>query len=265
MSYDDFAEAAGLARLEGRQLTPETLGLQFGDPVAGYQAQSALSEWFSAQGHGKHSGYKIGATTTVMQNFLGTDEPLCGRLLDTGRAESGGVLQIPGDCPIGLECELAVVIAEDLPGIDEAWTPAKILPYLASCHAALEVAENRYGDFRACSVGVIVADDVFQRGYVLGAPSDWHGVDLTTVTGRLSIDGQTARTGRGQEVMGNPLEAVVWLANASQRIGCPIRRGHVVLTGSMHLVYWLGDMPARIGVDIDGIGSLHVTLERKPT
>lgn len=84
------------------------------------------------------------------------------------------------------------------------------------------------------------ADDVFQRGYILGAPSDWHDIDLSTITGRLSIDGQTVQTGREDEVMGNSLEAVVWPANASPRIGCPLRRGHVVLTGSMQLVYWLG-------------------------
>jgi 2-keto-4-pentenoate hydratase len=200
-----------------------------------------------------------------MQNYLGVDEPLCGRLLDTGRTEPGVLLQVPGDCPIGLECEPAFTFAEDLPRIDIPWTHETILPFLASCHAALEVAENRYGDFRACSVGVIVADDVFQRGYVLGAPSKWHATDLSTITGRLSIDGQTVQTGRGEEVMGNPLEAVVWLANASQRIGCPLRRGHVVLTGSMHLVYWLGATPAKVGVDIDGIGSLQVTVEREPT
>jgi hypothetical protein len=33
----------------------------------------------------------------------------------------------------------------------------------------------------------------------------------------------------------------------------------------MHLVYWLGATPAKVGVDIDGIGSLQVTVEREPT
>jgi len=264
MSYDDFAEAAGRSRLAGRPLPPETLGSPLKDPALGYRAQHVLAEWFSTQGHGRHAGYKIGATTALMRNYLGVDEPLCGRLLDTGRAELGSVLQVPGDCPIGLECELAFTFAEDLPRTDIPWTHETILPYLASCHAAIEVAENRYGDFRACPVGVIVADDVFQRGYVLGAPSEWQGTDLSTITGRLSIDGQTVQTGRGEEVMGNPLEAVVWLANASPRIDCPLRRGHVILTGSMHLVYWLGTTPAKVGVEIDGIGSFQVTVERKP-
>lgn len=265
MSYGDFAEAAGLSRLAGRPLTPAILGLPYNDPAVGYRAQSALTEWFSTQGHGHHAGYKIGATTSLMRNYLGVDEPLCGRLLYTGRADPGGVLQVPGDCPIGLECELAFTFADDLPETDIPWTHETILPYLASCHAALEVAENRYGDFRSCPVWVIVADDVFQRGYVLGAPSEWHGTDLSTITGRLSIDGHTVQKGRGAEVMGNPLQAVTWLANASPRIGCPLRRGHVVLTGSMHLVYWLGATPAKVGVEIDGIGSFQVTVERKPT
>jgi 2-keto-4-pentenoate hydratase len=259
--YEDFAQAAGLARLAGEPLPPAALGLP-NDTAKGYLAQSTLARWFAKQERGQQAGYKIGATTKVMQEYLGVREPLCGRLIEAGRVEPGGVLRVPGNCPVGLECELAFTLAEDLPPSDDLWTLETIVPFLADCHAGLEVVENRYGDFRACGVGVIVGDDVFQRAYVLSAPAEWRARDLREITGRITIDGQTVQTGRGHEVLGNPLEAVVWLANASTRIGCQLRRGQIILTGSMTLVHWVGTTPAEVGVEIDGIGSLAITLER---
>jgi 2-keto-4-pentenoate hydratase len=262
MLYEDFAHAAGTARLAGQPLPPEALGQPLQDPAQGYVAQEALAHWFRAQGYGRQAGYKIGATTSAMQEYLGVDEPLCGRLLDRGRVEPGSVLRVSGDCPIGLECELAFTLAEDLPKRDEPWRRRTILPFLADCHAALEVAENRYGDFRTCPVGVIVGDDVFHRAYALGTPAEWRAEDLGSIAGRITIDGLTVQTGHGYDVMGNPLEAVVWLANAAPRIGCRLRRGQIILTGSMTLVHWVGTTPAEVGVEIDGIGSLAITLER---
>jgi 2-keto-4-pentenoate hydratase len=259
--YADFAQLAGLARLAGEPLPASALGVP-NDPAAGYLAQSALSHWLAKQDRGQQAGYKIGATTKVMQEYLGVREPLCGRLIEAGRVKPGDVLRVPGNCPVGLECELAFTLAEDLPPSEDDWTRETILPFLGDCHAGLEIVENRYGDFRACGVGVIVGDDVFQRAYVLGEPAEWRGLDLREITGRITIDDETVQTGRGLDVLGNPLEAVVWLANAAPRIGCPLRRGHVILTGSMTLVHWVGNTPVEVGVEIDGIGSLAITLVR---
>jgi 2-keto-4-pentenoate hydratase len=265
MNLEEFAQAAGSARLAGKPLPPEVLGLPLKDPEQGYPLQQGLADWFSAHGQGPLAGYKIGATAAQIREYLGLDQPLCGRLRASGRFEPGSVIRVPGDTPLGLECELAFTLAEDLPRRDAPWTRETILPYLAGCHAALELVENRYGDMRACPVGVLVGDDVLHRGYVVdrvGAPVRCDTIDLAALTARVTVDGQLVQSGRGDAVMGNPLEVMVWLANASTRIGCPLRRGHLVLTGSMTFIHWLGLEPARVGVEIDGIGSFEVGVER---
>jgi 2-keto-4-pentenoate hydratase len=265
MNPEHFAQAVGRARLAGLPLPPEVLALSLHDPDEGYRLQQGLADWFSAQGRGTLAGYKIGATAAQMREYLGLDQPLCGRLRTSDRFEPGSVIQVPGDTPLGLECELAFTFAEDLPERKAPWTREAVLPLLAGCHAALELAENRYGDIRACPVGVLVGDDVFQRAYVvdkMDAPLPCGTLDLAAIAGRVTVDGQLVQSGRGEAVMGNPLDVIVWLANVSSRIGCPLRRGHIVMTGSMTFIHWLEPSPARVGVEIDGVGAFEVTVAR---
>jgi len=42
----------------------------------------------------------------------------------------------------------------------------------------------------------------------------WHELDLAASVGTTTVDGVEAGRGRGADVMGNPLEALAWLANA---------------------------------------------------
>jgi 2-keto-4-pentenoate hydratase len=75
---------------------------------------------------------------------------------------------------------------------------------------------------------------VWNAGCVLGAPvTDWAALDLAAVTYRLTINGKEVGVGKGADVMGNPLEALSWLAHKLAADGRPLRRGMVVMTGSV--------------------------------
>src|SRR5439155_496133 len=79
-----------------------------------------------------------------------------------------------------------------------------------------------------------VAGNVWDAGVVLGAPvTDWRRLDLAAMTARLTINGREIGSGKGGDVMGNPLNALAWLADKLAGAGTPLRRGMVVMTGSM--------------------------------
>jgi len=81
---------------------------------------------------------------------------------------------------------------------------------------------------------LMVAGNVWNAGVVLGAPvTGWHRLDLATVTSRLTINGREIGSGKGSYVMGNPLNALSWLADKLANGGKPLRRGMIVMTGSM--------------------------------
>ena len=67
---------------------------------------------------------------------------------------------------------------------------------------------------RLFSARSMVAGNVWNAGCVLGPPvGDWRRLDLATVTYRLAINGRDIGTGKGADVMGNPLNALSWLAD----------------------------------------------------
>ena len=49
----------------------------------------------------------------------------------------------------------------------------------------------------------------------------------------LQRNGAPASAGNGAACMGNPLNAVVWLARTMQRMGAPLRAGELVLSGAL--------------------------------
>ena len=61
----------------------------------------------------------------------------------------------------------------------------------------------------------------------LGAPvTDWRRLDLAQATARLTINGREIGRGKGGDVMGNPLNALAWLANKLAAAGTPLQARH---------------------------------------
>jgi 2-keto-4-pentenoate hydratase len=104
----------------------------------------------------------------------------------------------------------------------------------------------------------MVAGTVWNAGVVLGTPmTAWRRLDLAAVTARLTINGRAIGAGKGGDVMGNPLNALAWLADKLAATGRPLRRGTIVMTGSMVPIQFpaAGD---RAVVEVEGLGSAEL-------
>ena len=252
---EDIVETLGTARLAGMPLPDLADDQRPATEADGYAVQSRLASWFQSNGQGDVAGYKIGATTAAMQDYLGVSGPAYGRIMEKNARPSPA--SMPGNrrCKSGVECELAVRMGTDVPAKVTSWTRHDLLGYIGAVMPAIEVVENRYGDFRTRGIGVLVADDFFHKSCVLGEPAlDWRDLDLGAVEGRLLVDGAEAETGRGSDVLGHPLEAVVWLANILAAQGRILEAGAIVLTGSMTPLHWLEGFPCHVETVIEGLG-----------
>ncbi|MFP6704856.1 MAG: hypothetical protein VCE75_02175 [Alphaproteobacteria bacterium] len=72
---------------------------------------------------------------------------------------------------------------------------------------------------------------------------------------------QWQRSGRGAggDILGHPLNALVWLANMRTARGMPLRQGEFVTLGSLVQTVWIeaGD---EVIAEIDGLGRAGLTL-----
>ncbi len=229
------------------KLPPEC---QLPDLDTGYAVQEALHDMLGVP----VAGYKIGCTTTVMQQFLNIAQPCGGSIQETDVHSSPASLPHNRFQRVGVECEIAVRLHRDLPADEAPYDRRMVTDAVATCMAAIEIVDDRYVDYTALNAPTLIADDFFGAGCVLGTPhSDWQALDLAAIAAAMRVNGHEIGSGTGAQVMGHPFEALAWLANTLARRGRALRKDQIVLTGSIVETQWVarGD---HVLVEIDGLG-----------
>src|SRR6266436_1095438 len=220
-----------------------------------YAIRRAYQEIEETTGRGAIAGYKIGLTTPIMQKLCGVDEPCYGAIFSSEVHHGEARLATVDYCRLGIETEIAVRLGEDLP---QGGGRERIVGAVESCMAAIELLEDLRHDYKRLSAAAMVAGNVWNAGVVLGAPvTDWRRLDLAAVTARLTINGREIGAGKGGDVMGNPLNALAWLADKLAAAGTPLKRGMIVMTGSMVPIQFPGGGDHAV-VEVEGLGAAEL-------
>lgn len=241
-------------RLTGGLLDTLPQHLRPADEGAAYEIQDELHRQLTAAGYGVTSGHKIGCTTSVMQAYLGINSPCAGQVFAPTVYMHRGVFHAPESGRLGVECELAVTLATDLPPRSSPYSPTEVSTAIDSCRAAIEVVADRYVDYSRLETPTLIADDFFNAGAVLGAPhNDFDPDRLPEVAAMMLIDGQEVGRGAGTNVMSHPLNALAWLANNLSGRGITLKAGEFVLLGSLVQTEWVTP-PAAVRIVNDALG-----------
>ena len=75
----------------------------------------------------------------------------------------------------------------------------------------------------------------------------------------LSFNGIVERANTG-DAMGNPLNALAWLANLLAEQGRPLKKGNIVMSGSTLATKFLARDDHAI-YNVDGVGSVEVQID----
>jgi 2-keto-4-pentenoate hydratase len=230
------------------------------DLAAAYAVQQGLVQSRVAGGV-TVVGRKIGATSKAVQDQLGVDQPDFGYLLSD--MDVSGAHPIPMRTLVQprVEAEVAFVLSRDLaPESEEELTYDAVRKAVELALPALEIVDSRIADW---DIGFTdtVADNASSGLYVVG-PS---GLPLSELEPRdvdmtLSINGEVRSSGNGAACLGDPVEALRWLAVQCHRFGDPLRAGQVVLSGALgpFVPFASGD---RVEASISGFAPLVVQFQ----
>ena len=226
------------------------------DSGEAYAIQAALHVLLGDE----QAGWKIGCTTPTMQEYLGIHEPAAGHIRDASVQSGAGRVTHADLRRPGVECELAVRLAHDLTAGREPCDRASARAAIGSVMAAIEIVDDRYADWRALDAATLTADDFFGAGAILGREDvPWRDLDLGRVEATMSINGREVGSGIGADILGDPLAALVWLANGPAR-ETGLRAGSIVLLGSLVQTHWVepGDV---VTIDNVPFGSVSVAFD----
>ena len=226
----------------------------------GYRVQREVHRLLAERGRGGLTGYKIGCTTTVMQQFLKTDHPCAGGILASSVSIGSGEFALADFVRVGVECEIAVMLGHDLSPDHAPFSPTGVAAAVSSCRMAIEVVDNRYTDFTVLGLPTMIADDFFAANCVLGADTPgFDPRDMIEVTGTLEINGEHVGQGQGRDILDDPLAALAWLANRLAQEGGVLYAGQFVLLGSIVRTVWL-DSSSEVVVASAPLGSVSASF-----
>jgi 2-keto-4-pentenoate hydratase len=202
-------------------------------------------------------GHKIGLTSEPMQTLLGVDEPDFGYILDDMVLANRAMVKATRFCAPRVEPEVAFLLRRPLRGpgvsVDDVHAATEAIA------VALEIVDSRIADWKLTLLDT-VADNASSGAVVLG---DWvpydDGIDLSHARASLSLNASEIDSGVGAAVMGGPVAAVAWLANALGPFGTEILPGQFIMSGSFTTAAFIhpGDDASAA---ISGLGSVSLSL-----
>lgn len=207
---------------------------------------------------GRRIGWKLGCTNRRMQEMLDVAAPTLGGVFEGSLVPSGHVFPAERLRRPGVECEIALRLADRPPPRAGGHDATTIRPFVAEVALAAEVVDDRYPDWSA-GAPLFVADDFFHAALCLGPPLPAADLpDLAALAGRTRRDGMVAGTGTGAEVMGDPYAALAWAQNALAARDRTLAAGDIVSTGAVVPTVWLDDRPAAVVCEIDRLGRVEL-------
>lgn len=232
-AIDQAASLFAKARIEGCTVDGLPTDVSPANITEAYAIQARLAEKLGwAVG-----GWFCGCTNRAIQEQLGLAEPYCAPLFRHLIHRAPTVLEAKDFAPIVLECEFSFILARDLPARPEAYEFADIEAAIATLHPSIEVVAGTLKNWQRQPPFTIIADNGVDGALVLGeGQADWPAFDLSGVQVELSVDGQLVQTGSGANVLGNPLNALLWLANEQRKRGNGLKAGDVYNTGTATLM-----------------------------
>jgi 2-keto-4-pentenoate hydratase len=229
--------AAWLARRHLHRLgsRPMPAALAPRDLAEAYVVQDAFVA-LKARACGAVAGYKIALTTPQMRAMVGLHESIAGCLHARQLVGPPAAVRAADYGRLLVEFEIGFRMAADLPRSKVPLSPGQVADAVGEAMPAFELADDLGADYGTlASRGLeLAADNAWNEGAVLGAPvRAWRDIDLAGLRGVAQVNGRVVGEGRGADAAGHPLAALTWVANHLRARGRRLRRGDLVITGSL--------------------------------
>lgn len=197
---------------------------------------------------GEIEGYKAGFTSAALQQRFGVDSPKWGTMFERNMVVSGTLVPAAFGARPVVEADFVVIVKDA--GLADAKSPLEALDHLTFVAPFMELADLMLeGSFNG---NAMVATNVAFRGGAVGkyipvVKSQAFLDALATMTVVMTDEAAGTELGRatGSALMGNPINAAMWLAQALKKDGITLMPGDTLSLGG-----FIPPLPAKAGMDV---------------
>lgn len=176
-------------------------------------------------------GYKIGLTSLEAQKHFKVFEPDYGHLFDSMSLNEEAEIDLNQLIQPKIEGEMAFVLGKDLkgPGV----TPAHVMSAVEYVTTSCEIIDSRIQNWKITAKDTIADNGSSARFVLSGMKRKLDNLSLPHLGMALYKNSDVVVTGAGSAVMGNPLNAIAFLANMLAKHDRGLLEGQVILSGSI--------------------------------
>lgn len=204
--------------------------------LKGHDLPQALAEAYAVQAElaalagNRTRGWKVTALGESDQRKFASDRPVAAPLFDPYVHTAPATLRHAAFLTPLLECEVAFLLGSDIPPQATPYSRGDIETAIAAVVPVFEVVDARVPPEAADLTKL--ADCIGNGDFVSGTPvAGWQKLDLRNIAIALSAGGVIVERGSSVRILGDPLLAVVALANA-QPLSDSLKAGQIVTTGT---------------------------------
>lgn len=180
-------------------------------------------------------GYKMGGTAVPDEASF---DPVFGYMLNSNVIEEDSTVlaeNFPGG-DVMVEAEIGFKLSKDFSNgassIEELKGGIKYV--FGAVEFAKAISKPIGGDAETMNINHVIASGMGQAGLIIGSGrASIEEFDLDNETASCLIDGETKAEGVSSNVYGNPLNALMAIANLLPKHGKSLKKGDVVITGSL--------------------------------
>ncbi len=208
------------------------------------QFNAELNKW-----KGPQIGYKAALTSPAARARFGASEPVRGTLFKKMLLEDGANLDITFGYRPRFEADLLVRVGDE--SINTAQTPMQALQAIDAVMPFIELPDLAYDPEIKLTAPLLAAINAGARLGVFGAAQP---IEADTATFnrlaafRVSLlinEKQIIAEGKGSDLMGHPMQVVLWLRDSLAQDGITLKKGDLLSLGSLTPIF-----PVRYGVRV---------------
>ena len=206
----------------------------------GVCSRARFNDRFAKQFNGKVIGYKAGLTNPAVQQRFGTNKPVWGVLYEGMILPHDVTLQAKFGARPLFEADMLVRVKNE--NVNVARNPAEVLESIDQIIPFIELPDLMVENPGSLNGAGVAAINVGARLGVMGEPisapvfPEQQQVMLQALA-EMAVQvsdntGAVLSTGKGSDILGHPLNAVVWLAQALQQENLRLKKGDLISLGS---------------------------------
>lgn len=192
-----------------------------------YDIQATAQDSFGFE----RKGYAIVGSSEQSRRTLGLSKPIYSEVPACALVAANGEFRLPPGT-IGAQCELVFTMGRPFPEAGETIDPQSTADAVMTFRPAIGILGRRV---RRAFAGdqAAIADFGLHVATICGQhKSDLSSADMAEIEITTFLFKQTVLSARAASVMGNPLNAVDWLARELAAVGRQLQSNDVVATGS---------------------------------